>query len=130
MAATAPKRSDLLNYVSLVGGVLFVGSGLMSILVLPTEVELYAQFGFPKWATLVVGAWEFGSGVLLLTANLRVFGAFGVAVLTVAAAITHVASNVMLSMLTVYAAFFVGAVYVLVGELRLPRHPGSRPHPR
>lgn len=117
MATEASEEPNMtVRYVSLLWGVIFLGSGLTKLVALDTQEQIFRNMGFPAWVLPVVGALEMLMGALVLSPRWRAWGALAIALESVVFGLTHVVTSVMLPMAATNAVFFVGAVYVLIKE--------------
>ena len=125
--AEEPRESSLLvRFVTLLWGVMFIGSGLFKLLMLPLQEDLFRKLGLPGWALPVAGVCEMFFGVLMLSPRWRAWGALAMAVEMIGAGVAHLVTGAQGSMVIVNAALLIGAVYVLFKErsvLLPPRTP-------
>ena len=104
------------RFISLVWGIIFVGSGLFKVLMLPEQEQLLMQLGFPGWMLVIIGVSEVIFGALVLSPRWRAWGSLAIAVEMVIAAVAHLVSGALVGMVLANAALFAGAVYLLVKE--------------
>ena len=128
------KRVELgLWVVGVALGVVFLASGLGKLMSMPMAVELFDAFGLPRWAMLGVGWIEVTAAVLVMVPKVRFFGAFLICAVMLGAGLTHGITGVVLPMIFLNVALFVGAGWVLMKQgPRLPRfnpqdHHGGHP---
>ncbi len=87
-AATAPRRAET---AGLVVGLFFAGAGVMRLLPVPFDMELFASWGLPTWLRTGVGVAELLAGSLMALPRTRPIGAGGVFTIMVAAGTVHAA---------------------------------------
>ena len=127
--AQEPRESSLqVRFVSLLWGVLFLGSGLFKMLALAPQEELFRRFGFPAWVMVAVGLGEIVLGGLVLSPRWRPWAALAMAVEMIVAGVAHLVSGVAVNMALANAALFVGAVWLLIKERSLLLPPPRTPH--
>jgi uncharacterized membrane protein YphA (DoxX/SURF4 family) len=111
---------------SLLWGVVFVGSGLFKVLMLPEQQQMLGSLGFPRWVLLMVGAFEVIAGTLILNPRWRPWAALAVMLEMVVAGAAHFISGVSVPMVLANAALFAGAAYLFFKERSIllpPRRP-------
>jgi putative oxidoreductase len=81
----------VVTILSILLAIMFVGVGTQKLLGAQSFVDGFAQFGFPQWFRIVVGAVEVIGGVLLLIPRLSWLGASAIAVVMIGATYTHLA---------------------------------------
>ncbi len=104
------------RFISLVWGVIFVGSGLFKLLMLPEQEQLLNQLGLPPWMLVIIGILEVAFGALILSPRWRAWGSLAIAVEMVVAAVAHLISGTLVGMVLANAVLFAGAIYLLVKE--------------
>ena len=127
--AEEPRESSLpVRFVSLLWGVLFLGSGLFKMLMLAPQEELFRRFGLPGWVMVAVGLGEIALGGIILSPRWRPWAALAMAVEMIAAGAAHLVSGVESNMVLANAVLFVGAVWMLIKERSLLLPPPRTPH--
>jgi uncharacterized membrane protein YphA (DoxX/SURF4 family) len=105
-----------MRLVTLVLGFVFVTSGATKLLGLSTLAEFFVSLRLPPWMLPVVGGAEFVVGLLTLNRSTHSYGAVGVALMMIGAALSHVMTGYMLPMVALNAALLVAAVWVIVKD--------------
>lgn len=121
---TKPEELSLpVRFISLLWGVIFAGSGLLKVVMLPDQEQMFSSFGLPEWLLPVVGVLELSFGALILNARWRPWGALLLALEMAGVAVLHIVTGVMVEMVLINAALFTGATYVLIKERHALLHP-------
>jgi uncharacterized membrane protein YphA (DoxX/SURF4 family) len=126
MVAKPEEPSLPVRFISLLWGVIFVGSGLLKVVMLPEQEQMFRSFGFPEWPLPVVGVVEIIFGALILNPRWRPWGALLLALEMAGVAVLHILTGVMAEMVLINAALFTGATYVLFKERHALLHPPRR----
>jgi len=84
-------RRSRLEALGLVLGLFFAGAGVMRLLPVPFDVELFASWGLPGWLRTGVGLAELTAGTLTALYRTRPIGAGGLFTIMVAAGTVHAA---------------------------------------
>lgn len=87
-AATAPRWTES---AGLVLGLFFAGAGVMRLLPVPFDVDLFTSWGLPMWLRTGAGVAELLAGTLMALPRTRPIGAGGVFTIMVAAGTVHAA---------------------------------------
>jgi len=87
-ATTAPRWAET---TGLVVGLFFAGAGVMRLLPVPFDMDLFASWGLPMWLRTGVGVAELLAGSLMALPRSRPIGAGGVFTIMVAAGTVHAA---------------------------------------
>jgi uncharacterized membrane protein YphA (DoxX/SURF4 family) len=77
--------------VGLALGLFFVGAGVMRLLPVPFDMDLFASWGLPMWLRTGVGLAELTAGSLLALRRTRPLGAGGIFTIMTAAGTVHAA---------------------------------------
>ena len=86
--ATAPRWAET---TGIVVGLFFAGAGVMRLLPVPFDMDLFASWGLPMWLRTGVGVAELLAGSLMALPRTRPLGAGGVFTIMVAAGTVHAA---------------------------------------
>lgn len=127
MPKQEPTEPSLpVRFISLLWGVMFLGSGLFKVLMLPEQQQLLVSLGFPRWVLLLLGAVEVVFAAMILSPRWRPWGALAIAAEMVVAGLAHLISGVLVPMVIANAVLFAGALYLFFKERTIllpPRTP-------
>lgn len=90
MATPSRGKSAALWLVSGLMAALYLFAGVTKLAGMPMHVEHFADWGYPDWFRLFVGAWEVLFGILLLVPTLAFYAAGALAVGMLGAVYTEV----------------------------------------
>lgn len=110
-----PMRPSM-RVVTTVQGFVFLSLGASKLLGLSMATQFLERLRLPHWTLLAVGVAEFLVGILVLNRKTHSYGALGIALMMIGAALTHIMTGVMLPMVFVNAALVVSAVWVVVKD--------------
>ncbi|MDP1824289.1 MAG: DoxX family protein [Archangium sp.] len=105
-----------MRLVTLVLGLVFLTSGATKLLGLSTLGDFFVHLRLPPWMLPAVGGAEFIVGLLTLNRSTHWYGAVGVAVMMIGAALTHVMTGYLLPMVFLNAALLAASVWVVVKD--------------
>lgn len=105
-----------MRVVTLVLGFVFLTSGATKLLGLSSLADFFVSLRLPAWMLPVVGGAELVVGLLTLNRSTHAYGAVGVALMMIGAALSHVMTGYMLPMVFLNAALLVAAVWVIVKD--------------
>lgn len=116
---TKPEEPGLpVRFISLLWGVIFVGSGLLKVVMLPEQEQMFRSFGLPEGLLPVVGVLELVFGALMLNTRWRPWGALLLALEMAGVAVLHIVTGVLVELVLINAALFIGAAYVFFKDRR------------
>jgi hypothetical protein len=87
----ARGASQRVEVAGLVLGLFFAGAGVMRLLPVPFDIELFASWGLPLWLRTGVGVAELTAGTLAALHRTRPVGAAGIFTIMTAAGTVHAA---------------------------------------
>ncbi len=102
-------------------GVLFLFAGGTKLMGTQMHLEHFAQWGYPSWFRLFVGAWEVGFGLLILVPRYSFYAAVFLAVGMIGAVYTESFRG------TPAMAITPAVLLVLLALVAYRRRPGRRP---
>lgn len=105
-----------MRLVTLVLGFVFLTSGATKLLGLSELAAFFVSLRLPAWMLPAVGGAELIVGLLTLNRSTHSYGAVGVALMMIGAALSHVMTGFMLPMVFLDAVLFVAAVWVIVKD--------------
>lgn len=76
-------------------GVMFVVAGGAKLMGQPSQVQHFAQWGYPLWFLYLTGIIEVGGGILLFIPKAQFYGIAVLSLTMVGAALTHVKAGEM-----------------------------------
>jgi len=100
-------------------GALYLFAGGTKLMGMQMHVEHFAQWGYPQWFRLFVGAWEVTSAVLLLIPRVSFYGAVLLVLAMIGAAYTELFRGQPVMAIT--PAILLALVSV-IAYLRRPMH--------
>jgi len=95
----------------------FLASGVPKLLMIEVWARKFAQWGYPVWFLLLIGALEVGGAILLLIPRWTRYGVLLLGVVMVGAMYTHVSNGEGLQVLR---PLIVGAALGVLAWLRAP----------
>jgi len=101
----------------------FLASGVPKLLMIEVWARKFAQWGYPVWFLLLIGALEVGGAILLLIPRWTRYGVLLLGVVMVGAMYTHVSNGEGLQVLR---PLIVGAALGVLAWLRAPARPPAR----
>ncbi len=115
MPFSDPKPVDhQLTLISRGLAAIFFATGLTHVLRLKSQVTFFERLDLPVGAITVVGLCEWIFAIMLLVPRTRPWGAIGLCGLMFGAALAHIMTGSLLSMLFVHATLIYAAIWVFV----------------
>lgn len=115
--AATVGRPRIVGAVSVLGW-FFAGAGIMRLLPVPFDVELFAAWGLPGWFRAAVGIAELAVGLVALRPGWRPVGLIGIGVVMVSAGTMHAALGHSLLFAVAVNGTIAAAAFTLAWALR------------
>ena len=99
------------NLVIVILVLLAISSGVTKVLLMPQDVEFFAEFGFTTPILIIFGAFQLLGGVLLVIRRARIIGSVIVALtFLISAVLLIVMGNLIVAVITLFCVALLGLV--------------------
>ena len=100
-----------INLVVVILVFLAISSGVAKVMLMPQDVEFFAEFGFTSTILITFGAFQLLGGVLLAIPKYRIIGSLIVALtFLISAVILVMAGNMVVAIITLICVALLGVV--------------------